>query len=148
MQRRNLITAFAVALTGWISKAALPVAAQGNLPIAPDGPATPNKKTVDLVTKRNLDKQRKDWIAQVAAEFATLRVGSSADDLLKIAYAEGGIVQNDEKGNEIPTYAYRGCSFIKVSVVFKQAPAQGGKPGELLIAKISRPFIEPFNAYD
>lgn len=163
MQRRNFMTAFAVGLAGWISKAALPAEAQEpkKPQETPNTPSTPGtvppqiylSKTLapQSAAEHKIEQDREDWIRKAALEIGTIRVGMTRADLLKIFTTEGGISTRMNR-----MYVYRECWLIKVEVEFQPVPEKHDKEGRIMgeeapediITKISRPFIVAFNIYD
>jgi hypothetical protein len=85
------------------------------------------------------------WVGEVLRQTATVTVGMSRRDLLKVFQGEGGLSTGLSR-----TYVYRGCPYIKVDVEFEPVgrPARdtsgrvtGVESPNDVIRTISRPYL-------
>jgi hypothetical protein len=79
-----------------------------------------------------LDRAHTQWIETVMAYIATIKVGMTRSDLLKVFTTEGGLSTRTHQ-----TYVLKQCPYIKVDVEFSPSTEESTDK----ITKISRPYL-------
>jgi len=88
---------------------------------------------VTLPGQPPIDWEHSQWVSSVLAWIATIKLGMTRSDLLRVFTTEGGLSTRTHR-----TYVLRPCQTIKVDVQFSIS----GNEAEDKITQISKPYLD------